>query len=86
MKINDLIIVVRKKIKKNITVESLQIEDKTFLHKSHSSHQKDKFHLKINIKSKDLSLLSKIDANKKIFSILNEEIKNYIHSIQILIY
>jgi len=86
MKINDLIIVVRKKIKKNITVESLQIEDKTFLHKSHSSHQKDKFHLKINIKSKDLSLLSKINANKKIFSILNEEIKNYIHSIQILIY
>jgi BolA protein len=86
MKINDLIIVVRKKIKKNITVESLQIEDKTFLHKSHSSHQKDKFHLKINIKSKDLSLLSKIDANKKIFSILNEGIKNYIHSIQILIY
>ena len=29
--------------------------------------------------------MSKIDSNKKIYKILNEEIKNFIHSIQILI-
>ena len=35
MNINNLIIIVKKKIKENVSVEDIDIEDKTFLHKNH---------------------------------------------------
>ena len=46
MNINQLILIVTKKIKKNILIENINIEDKTFLHKNHKSNQDGKFHLK----------------------------------------
>ena len=85
MDINQLILIVKKKIKKNISLESINIEDKTFLHKSHKTHQDGKFHLKLNIKSSESEKINKIELTKKIYSILDEELKKYIHSIQILI-
>ena len=36
-------------------------------------------------KSEELSKFNKVQATKKIYKILNDEIKKYIHSIQILI-
>ena len=85
MNINELITNVKKKIKKNINIENILIEDKTFLHKNHSGHESNKFHLKISIESEDLKKLNKIESNKKIYKILDEELKNHIHSLQILI-
>ena len=66
-------------------IEKIDIEDKSFLHKNHVGHQKGKFHLKLIIKSKELNNLNKVEGNKKIYKILNQEIKDYIHSLQILI-
>ena len=85
MNIDELITNVKKKLKKNINIENILIEDKTFLHKNHSGHEDDKFHLKIKIESKELKKLNKIESNKKIYKILDEELKNHIHSLQILI-
>ena len=85
MNINQLFLIVERKIKKNILLESIKIEDKTFLHKGHKSYQDGKFHLKLNIKSLELKKMNKIQSTRKIYSILNEELKKYIHSIQILI-
>ena len=85
MNINNLISIVKKKLLEQINIESIQIEDKSFLHKNHPGNQKGKFHLKLMIKSKELKKLNKIDSNKKIYSVLNEEIKNFIHSIQLII-
>ena len=85
MNINELIAIVKKKLEENINVENLSIEDKTFLHKNHIGHDVNKFHLKINIHSKELSTLSKIESNKKVYKILDEELKTCIHSLQILI-
>ena len=85
MDINELIAIVKKKIQKEIVLESINIEDKTFLHKNHAGHQKDKFHLKISLKSEELKKLNRVDSNKKIYGILDDEIRKYIHSIQILI-
>ena len=48
MNINDLIATVKKKLKNNMIIENIIIEDKTFLHKKHTGFQEDKFHLKIN--------------------------------------
>jgi len=85
MNIDELIINVKKKIKKNINIENILIEDKTFLHKNHSGHESNRFHLKITIESEELKKLNKIESNKKIYKILDNELKNYIHSLQILI-
>ena len=85
MNINQLISIVKNKIEKNISLEYINIEDKTFLHKSHKTHQDGKFHLKLNIKSLEPGKINKIELTKKIYSILDEELKKYIHSIQILI-
>ena len=85
MNINQLISIVKNKIEKNISLEYVNIEDKTFLHKGHKTHQDGKFHLKLSIKSSELEKINKIELTKKIYSILDEELKKYIHSIQILI-
>ena len=85
MNINELIAIVKNKLNENILIEKVKIEDKSFLHKYHPGNQKGKFHLKITIESKELGLLSKIESNKKIHKVLEREIKEYIHSIQILI-
>jgi len=85
MDINDLIAIVKKKLKNKIIIESIKIEDKSFLHSRHKGNDKKKFHLKILISSKELSKMNRIQSNKKIFQILDKELKNNIHSIQILI-
>ena len=85
MNINQLISIVKNKIKKNISLEYVDIEDKTFLHKGHKTHQDGKFQLKLSIKSSESEKINKIELTKKIYSILDEELKKYIHSIQILI-
>ena len=85
MEVNELISTVKTKIEKKILAQNIVIKDKTYLHKKHSSHQPGKFHLELIIKSKELSKYSKIQATKKIYKILDEELKKYIHSIQILI-
>jgi len=85
MNIDELITNVKKKIKKNINIENILIEDKTFLHKNHPGNESNKFHLKISIVSEELKKLNKIESNKKIYKILDKELKNHIHSLQILI-
>ena len=85
MEVNELISTIKSKIEKKILAQNIVIKDKTYLHKKHSSHQPGKFHLELIIKSEELSKYNKIQATKKIYKILDDEIKNYIHSIQILI-
>jgi len=85
MDINKLIITVKKKIEDNILLENIEVKDKTFLHKNHQTHQLGKFHLKLIITSSELKKMNRIQSTKKIYDILNEELKTHIHSIQILI-
>tara|TARA_B100000035_G_scaffold218597_1_gene187481 strand:+ start:443 stop:703 length:261 start_codon:yes stop_codon:yes gene_type:complete len=86
MNINELIAIVKKKLQSQILIEDIKIEDKSFLHKNHTGNQPDKYHLKISIKSNQLKNMKRIDSNKKVFEILDKEIKKFIHSIQILIH
>jgi BolA protein len=85
MDINELIAIVKKKLEEKINIESIRIEDKSFLHKNHAGNQEGKFHLKVYLKSNELKKMSRIESNKKIYKILDEELKIFIHSIQILI-
>ena len=83
MNINQLIKIVKDKLKAEIIIQDLKIEDKSFLHKNHKEHKEGKFHIKLIIKSEELTKLSKIVATKKIYSILKIELKEHIHSIQL---
>jgi len=85
MDINELIAIVKKKLSDQVDVESVKVEDKSFLHKNHLGNQEGKFHLKIILSSNELKSMSRIESNKKIYKILDKELKETIHSIQILI-
>ena len=86
MDINELIAIVKKKLQSQIVIEDISIEDKSFLHKNHSGNQPNKFHLKISLKSNQLKKMKRIESNKKIYQILDKEMKEFIHSLQILIH
>ena len=85
MEINSLIKILKDKLKKNFTINNLEIEDKSFLHKKHKNFDKNKFHIKLTIESSELRKISSIEANKKIYSVLKNEMNRSIHSLQIII-
>ena len=85
MEINKLIEIDKEKIKKEIVLQEINVEDKSFLHKSHKNNSSNKFHIKITIISDELKSKKKIDSTKMIYKILENELKNYIHSIQLSI-
>ena len=84
MDINQLSEIVKKKILDNELIENVELEDKSFLHKNHKTNNPNKFHIKLKINSEKLKNMSRIESNKFIFRLLDKEMKNYIHSLQIL--
>ena len=56
MDINKLITIVKNKLLNQINIESINIEDKSFLHKNHKGNQEGKYHLKLIIVSEELKL------------------------------
>ena len=84
MDINQLSKIVKKKILDNKLIENVELEDKSFLHKNHKTNNKNKFHIKLKINSEKIKNMSRIESNKIIFRLLDKEMKNYIHSLQIL--
>ena len=85
MDINELIAIVKKKLTNQIDIKSIKIEDKSFIHKNHAGNQEGRYHLKVILSSSELKALSRIESNKRVYKILDKELKEYIHSIQILI-
>ena len=76
---------VKKKIGKATDSENIILIDNSSLHAKHKFFDSNKFHLKIIITSKKLKEMDKISAHKKIFSILKDEMKDKIHSLEIKI-
>jgi len=74
---------IKKKIYKEIKAENIILIDNSSFHKKHKSFDSNKFHFKIIIESKELKKMNKVEAHKKIFTILKEEIKNKIHALEI---
>ena len=83
MDINELIAIIKKKLSDQINIQNIVIEDKSFLHKNHKGNQEGKYHLKLNIVSDELKNMNRIESNKKIYKVLDKELKETIHSIQI---
>ena len=54
MDIENLIKNIKTKLLKNSYIQNVEIEDKTYLHLKHKSHEKNKYHVKLTIFSADL--------------------------------
>ena len=85
MEINSLIKILKEKLIKKIKINNIIIEDKSFLHKKHKSFSKERFHIKLTIESPELRNISSIEANRKIYDVLKDEMNKSIHSLQITI-
>ena len=85
MEIDGLIKILKEKLTKKIKISNIKIEDKSFLHKKHQNFDQDKFHIKLTIESSELKKVTSIEANRKIYDILKDEMNRSIHSLQIII-
>ena len=74
---------VKAKINNKLSPEQILLIDNSYLHTKHKSFDSNKCHLKLIIKSEKLRNMGKIAAHKAIFSILNDEMKNKIHALEI---
>ena len=73
----------KKKIIDEFEPEKILLIDNSKQHSKHKFFDSNKFHLKLIIKSQKLGSLNKIDAHKKIYSFLKEEMKEKIHALEI---
>ena len=83
MDINQLSKKIENKLLNNSSIKYLKIIDNTYKHLKHNSHQKGKFHIKLEIISDTLKKTNRVKSNKIIYKILSEELKTDIHSLQI---
>ena len=73
------------KLKKEIKIEDIQIVDNSHKHKGHKFYAPEKFHLKLKIKSLYLNSLTRVNAQKIVMKILNNDLKTKIHALEISI-
>ena len=83
MDINQLSKKIENKLLKDSSIKDIRIIDNTYKHLKHNSHQKGKYHIKLEINSEILKKTNRIQSNKLIYKILSEELKTDIHSLQI---
>ncbi len=74
---------IKKKIIKEIDLEDINIVNNSENHRGHLFFDEKKFHLQLNIRSKYLNSLNRIDAQKLVMKVLKEELKNTIHALEI---
>ena len=83
MDINQLSKKIENKLLKDTSIKDVKIIDNTYKQIKHNSHQKGKFHIKLEISSDIFKKMNRIQSNKVIYKILSEELKTDIHSLQI---
>jgi len=77
---------IEKKIKENLNPEILNIINNSHLHKGHmGDNGTNETHFKIEIRSSNLDNLNRIQAHRKINSLLREEFDQGLHALEIKI-
>ena len=74
-----------RKLKKEIEIERIEVVDNSHKHKGHKFFSPEKFHLQLKIQSIYLASLSRVNAQKMIMKVLNEDLKKKIHALEITI-
>ena len=83
MDINQLSKKIENKLLKDTSIKDVKIIDNTYKHLKHNSHQKGKYHIKLEINSEILKKTNRIQSIKVLYKILRDELKTDIHSLQI---
>ena len=76
---------IKLKLKKQVEIEELVIINNSHKHKGHKFFSPEKFHLHLKVKSLYLNSISRVNAQKIIMKILEEDLKNRIHALEISI-
>ncbi len=74
-----------RKLISEIEIEDIKIVDNSNKHKGHKFYSPEKFHLHLKIRSLYLNSISRVNAQKKIMKVLNEDLKTKIHALEISI-
>tara|TARA_Y100001970_G_scaffold70095_1_gene89243 strand:+ start:2218 stop:2472 length:255 start_codon:yes stop_codon:yes gene_type:complete len=82
---NEFLKHIEEKVKKNIKIEKILIVDNSSKHKKHKFFDSNKYHLTLEIHSNYLNSISKVSAQRQIMKILDKELKEKIHALEIKI-
>ena len=82
---NDFLQLVEEKVKKNIKIENILIIDNSSKHKKHKFFDSNKYHLTLEIESDYLKSIDKVHAQRQVMKILDKELKEKIHALEIKI-
>jgi stress-induced morphogen len=82
---NSFLKLIEEKVKKNIIIESIAVIDNSHKHKKHIFFDSTKYHLCLEIHSKYLNSISKINAQREVMKALKDEMTNRIHALEIKI-
>jgi len=74
---------IKEKLRNNLKIEKIEIVDNSHKHKGHKFFSPEKYHLKLKIKSIHLNSISRINAQKMIMKVLQDELKTRIHALEI---
>ena len=74
---------IENKLKDSIKIENILIIDNSAKHMLHKFYDKEKYHLKLEIKSQELKSLSSLEAHRKIYKILKDNFKDKIHALEL---
>ena len=74
---------IKEKLRNNLKIEKIEIVDNSHKHKGHKFFSPEKYHLKLKIKSLHLKSISRINAQKMIMKVLQDELKTRIHALEI---
>ena len=76
---------IQTRLNNEIKLEDIVIIDNSSKHKGHKFFSPEKYHLHLKIKSLYLSSLSRINAQKIIMKVLDNDLKTKIHALEISI-
>ncbi len=82
---NEFLRRIEEKVKKNIKIENILIIDNSNKHKKHKFFDTNKYHLKLEIESIYLKSINKVSAQRQIMKILDKEMRESIHALEIKI-
>ena len=76
---------IKEKLRNKIKLENIEIVDNSYKHLKHKSFSPEKYYLELKIKSIYLNSLSRINAQKIVMKVLEEDLKKTIHALEIKI-
>ena len=76
---------IENKLRQHIKLEKLEIVDNSKKHRGHKFFSPEKLHLHLKISSLYLNSISRINAQKMVMKILNDDLKTKIHALEISI-